>query len=192
MGGFLFADDFKVQSGAGNDFIKLPESGGAIRFLPLNQAVVGWEYWTNDNKPVRSETKFEKTPGIRVDEKTKKADRPRQFAAFIVWSVEEQKVGILQINQASILKALAEIDAGDDYDLSTMTTLIKVSRTGEGLKTKYTVLPVPVNAKTAPPENWKELADAIDLKKVMFETDADTEEAEVEKAEPQAAPSDLM
>lgn len=190
--GFLFTEDFKVESGAGSDFIKLPEDGSAIRILPLNQAVVGYEYWTNANKPVRSATKFESTPDIRVDEKTKKADRPRQFAAFVVWAVEEQKVGIIQISQASILNALAEIDGGDDYDLAAMNTLVKISRTGAGLKTKYTVMPVPVNAKTAPPENWKELADAIDLKKVMFEAGTADETAVQEKAEPQVEATDLM
>jgi hypothetical protein len=36
---------------------------GENRFRVLSSAIVGYEYWTKDNKPVRSRTLWEEVPG---------------------------------------------------------------------------------------------------------------------------------
>ena len=121
---------FKFQSGE-NDF------------RVMSSAIVGFEYWTEDKKPVRLREMWKKKPtDIKVE--ANGSYRTKPFWAFVVWNYEVNAIQIMQITQTTIMRAIkALVDNkkwGDpkDYDLT-------ITRTGEGLKTEYSIVPSPKN-----------------------------------------------
>lgn len=115
------------------------EDGASIKLRILSDAITGWEYWTAENKPVRSKEQFKQLPAdIRMQDG--KPDRIKHFWAFIVYNYEIGEVQICQVTQKTIqdgILALLE-DWGEPgrYD-------IRIKREGERLETKYTVVPIP-------------------------------------------------
>jgi hypothetical protein len=109
---------------------------GENNFRVLSDAITGFEYWTKDNKPIRSKNWPDSTPNIKPDQLVK------HFWALVVWNCDEEKVQILEIAQKGIMNAITALinnkKWGDPklYDLT-------VNRTGEGLDTEYTVTPNP-------------------------------------------------
>lgn len=134
MTDFLPAD-YKAPEG---NYFKFQE--GENTFRVLTSAIVGYEYFNKDNKPVRSKTPFTNTPAdIKEDGSIK------HFWAFVVYSYRAEKAQILEITQAGIqgaLKALVQNPKWGDpknYDIS-------INRSGSGLDTEYTVMPNPHSA----------------------------------------------
>ncbi len=122
-----------------NSFMKFED--GDSTFRVLSPAVVGWEFWTNDNKVVRSKEIPTETPNIKLDKKGNPT-KPKHFWAFVVWNYDTSSVQVLHIAQKSvqtdILNLVNDADWGNpmDYD-------IKVNRSGKELLTKYQVSPKP-------------------------------------------------
>lgn len=114
-------------------YTKLTNGTNKIRIL--SSPILGWEEWI-DNKPVR----------YRMDEKPTSWNDPaspgRHFWSLIVWNYEEERIQILHITQGSIRKAIEDISADKDWGVPFYYDL-KITREGEGLKTKYTVKPLP-------------------------------------------------
>ena len=114
---------------------------GVNKFRVLSSAIVGYEYWTMDNKPVRLEQFHKDLPqDIRYDED--KPTKIKHFWAFTVWNYQENKMQILELTQKTIQDQIMGLvndeEWGDpkQYDL-------KVTKVGEKLETKYTVNPSP-------------------------------------------------
>ena len=124
---------------------------GENRFRVLSSAIVGYEYWTTDNKPVRSREFPTQTPNIKTDKEGK--TRINHFWAFVVWNYRDEKVQILELTQRGIQKSITNLvnntDWGDpkNYD-------IVVTRQGLDLNTEYDVAPIP--HKPVPEEAVKE------------------------------------
>ena len=76
---------------------------GINRFRVLSSAIVGFEYFNESNKPVRSKEPFETTSDIKKNGKVK------FFWAFSVYNYLESKVQIMEITQKTIQK---DIGAG--------------------------------------------------------------------------------
>jgi hypothetical protein len=119
----------------GSRYTKLEKGDTVIR--ALSSAIVGWQYWTGENKPVRLRENPKKTPiDMREDSKLK------HFWAFAVWNYDTKALEVLELTQSSIQKAILSLindeDWGDPkgYD-------IKITRTGDGLDTEYAVTPRP-------------------------------------------------
>jgi|GEM_PF-694667 len=160
-----------ISATAANDFLgetyEIPQSGGnggkylkfkqgTVHFRILSQkALKGWEYWTSDNKPKRVLKRPESTPlDIRIGEDGK-PERTKHFWAMAVWDYDSSAVKILQITQATVQEPIMTFVRDKDFGHPTNYDL-KVSRSGEGLETKYTVMPL---HKPMPAEAEKELAD---------------------------------
>lgn len=149
---------------------------GMNRFRILSPAVIGYEYWNKDNKPVRSELKWDYVPD---DIKTEGGvPTPiKHFWAFIVWNYQEKMIQILQITQATIQDG---IKLGVDLrEGNAMNNDIGVERIGDGFDTEYKVQfadPSPIApeieaAFKAKPINLHALFDGSD----PFQTDSPTE-----------------
>jgi len=118
-----------------SNYLKLEE--GQNKFRIISSAIVGYEYWTEDNKPVRM-TKYpeNKPTDMRADSKIK------HFWAFGVIDREDGAIKILELTQVSIMKAIKVLvdseDWGDPkgYDFN-------ITRTGKGIETEYTCQPSP-------------------------------------------------
>lgn len=121
-----------ASSSEGGSYTKIKENE-PTKLRILSEAVVGYSYWTNDNKCIRSELRFEYTPNIR------EGDKPKHFWAFKVWNYTTNQVEIWEITQASIRDALWGYWKDDEYgDLRNYP--LKITRTGKALETKYQVI----------------------------------------------------
>ena len=124
-----------ASSSEGGSYTKIKENEPA-KLRILSEAIVGYSYWTNDNKCVRSQSKFEATPNIRENDKVK------HFWAFKVWNYVTAQIEIWEITQSSIRDALWAYWKDDEYgDLRNYG--LKVTRTGKALETKYQVIAMP-------------------------------------------------
>lgn len=136
MNDFLPKDYTVPETASG--YMKLKDGENVFRVL--SSAITGFEYWTNDNKPVRSPYPFDETPNIKVV--NGQPQRVKHFWAFVVWNYATKAVEILELTQSSIQNAITNLiedaDWGNpkDYD-------IKITRTGAGLETEYSVNPKP-------------------------------------------------
>lgn len=159
----------------GGDYFKLEK--GQNKILIVGDAVTGYEYWTNEDKPVRSREKFTETPNIKVrqvkNEKTgemeAKNDTQRFFWAVPVYDYKDESFKIFQITQKTLRDSLASLQNNADWGNPIGTYTISIDKQGENLTTKYTVMANP----TKDPEvlagvvaNYNEAP--IDLDKVMF------------------------
>lgn len=125
-------ENYKTPEG---NYYKFQEGENTFRIL--SSAIVGYEYFNKDNKPVRSKTQFTNTPADIKEDGTIK-----HFWAFLVYSYRAEKQQILEVTQSGIqaaIRALVQNPKWGDpkkYDIT-------VSRTGSGLETEYTIMPNP-------------------------------------------------
>src|SRR3990167_5175638 len=106
---------------------------GLNRIRVLSSAIVGYEYFTTENKPVRSPEPFEDMPT-----NIKEGGKIKPFWAFVVWNYDQHTVQILEVTQISIMRAMKSLVEnskwGDpkQYDIA-------ITKTGENLDTEYNV-----------------------------------------------------
>lgn len=110
---------------------------GANRFRILSPAITGYEYWTKENKPVRSRENWDLIP---QDIKVGNDGMPtpvKHFRAFVVWHYNENLVQVLEITQATIQRGL-KIKIDNREGKATENDFI-ITRSGEGMDTEYDI-----------------------------------------------------
>lgn len=123
---------------------------GENKFRILSDNIVGWEDWTKEKKPVRYRISDHPEPPKAFD-----ATKPvKPFMAMIVWNCNEEKIQILQIKQMSVIKELQSFIIDPDWGQPYFYD-IKVSKSGEGMQTKYSVKTV------VPKETAKEVIETF-------------------------------
>lgn len=120
--------DYEVPVSPSN-YMKFSE--GDNRFRILGSAIVGWEYFTKDNKPVRSREPFEDTLSD-----IKKEGKVKAFWAFPVWNYQAESIQILELTQKGIMNAIKGYVDNEKWGNPFMYDF-NVKRTGEGLDTEY-------------------------------------------------------
>ena len=137
MNDFL-PDNYEVPSNSDNymKFIK-----GDNRFRILCSPILGYEWWTEVDglrKPrrVRMGTPI---PTNEVDD----PETIKHFWAMVVYNYDAKKIQILEITQKGIQKTLKALAKDADWGTPVKTYDIVVTRSGDGLETKYEVLPKP-------------------------------------------------
>lgn len=129
--------DYEAPSNEGNYF---RFKKGENRFRILSSAIVGFEYWNRDNKPVRQVQAWEEVP-----EDAKKNDNggfQKHFWAFVVWNYDAKKAQIMEITQITIQNAIgAYVDNSKWGDPKAYDFLIEAK--GDGLEREYTVIAEP-------------------------------------------------
>lgn len=147
-------DGYEVPKTAGGNYFKLED--GPNKFRVLSAPVMGWEYWNTQDKPVRlHDLPKEQPEDLRQDmvDGSYKPSKIKHFWSMVVWSYKEAKLQILEITQATIQHAIADLALNDDWG-NPMEYDLTITRKGEKLKTEYTVQPspqkpVPVDAHKA-------------------------------------------
>lgn len=134
---FFPSEDYKIPSNS--NFMKFVD--GKNKFRVLSSAIVGYEYWNTENKPIRSRTPFDEMPDdIKVEKDGK--TRINHFWAFVVWNYEEKRVQVLEVTQKTVMgaiKAYVDNEAWGDpqgYDFV-------VTRSGSGFDTEYQIIANP-------------------------------------------------
>lgn len=149
--------DTKGQVGGGDFFS--PQKG-QNKILIVGDAIQGYEYWTTENKPVRSKEPFEETPNIRTttkDDGSVVPDKQKFFWAMPVYDYADKKIKVYQISQKQIRDALNSFAQNDDWGDPTRNYSVSITKEGEGFKTAYSVTPNPAK------EGDKEIAEAVKL-----------------------------
>lgn len=137
--GFL-PDDYQApERNEGGAYFKPKKGDNRVRIL--SSAIFGYQYWNDQNKPVRSK----KHPGSPVDRRINDQGKPEAikfFWACVIWNYELQAVAIWEFTQGSIQRAIENLNDSEEwgdpreYDLT-------IKRSGEGLDTEYAVIPSP-------------------------------------------------
>lgn len=130
MSDFFPTEDYKVPQTASN-YMKFEEGLNRIRIL--SSAIVGYQYFTTENKPVRSREPFEDTP---LD--IKPGRTPKHFWAFVVWNYNEKKIQVLEITQKSIMMAIKSLIDNSKWG-NPKNYDIAITKTGDKLDTEYGV-----------------------------------------------------
>lgn len=133
----------------GGEYFK-PQKG-ANKILLVGEVITGYEYWTADNKSVRSTVQFEETPGIRTVKKKEKDgteievdDKQKFFWAVPVYDYADKGIKIYQISQKGVRDALVALQANEDWGDPVGRYSITINKEGDGLTTKYSVTPNPI------------------------------------------------
>ena len=128
-----------------SSYFKLKE--GANKFRIVSDAVTGYEYWTEEKKPVRLKEKPQEKPkDIRLNDDG--SYTIKYFWAFSVLDRESGTVKILELTQTGVMRQLQEVindpEWGDpkEYD-------VNITGKGEGMERRYTVIPSPHKTLTA-------------------------------------------
>ena len=152
--GFIPNDYKEPVSNGGGRYLKIAKDQTAkVRILSATP-IMGWEYWTNDNKPKRLHELTGTPPDLRRDVDGKQ-EKPKFFWAVAVWNQDAECVQIWTITQSTIRKSIEAFCADPDYGDPSGYDL-KVTRKGEGLDTEYTVIP----GRAAAFENHAVMAEA--------------------------------
>lgn len=135
---------------------------GPNKFRVLSPVTMGFEYWTEDKKPIRAKELWNVIP-LNAD--IRKGWNPKHFWAFVVWNFQTKSVEILEITQATIQSALKELIVSEEWGSPTGYS-ITVNRKGTDINTEYTVVPSP--AKETPAEIIQAYKDKpIDLEQLF-------------------------
>lgn len=132
----------KESSGLGR-YINPSKLDGEIRLRFFGAGITGFEGWTEDNKPVRFETRPETLPANLKQRDNGPAIK--RFLAGVVWDYANEEFKILQMTQRTLMEQLFKFVKDEDYGDPTGYD-IKISKTGEGMKTEYSLVAAPPKA----------------------------------------------
>jgi len=150
---FMFDDflpaDYSAPKTNGR-YTKL-QDGDNVRLRILTSPVMFWEWWSQDNKPIRSQYIKDGIVSIPANAR----DSKWKFVwAMVVWNYTTEKTEIWSVTQSSIRKYLEDCIHDPDiwnpkaYDL-------KITRTGSWMDTEYSITAL------LRPENMKKIDDDI-------------------------------
>ena len=139
--------DYKIPE-TPSRYMRLSE--GRNTFRVLGSAIVGWEYWVENEeekgkrKPIRVKT-VDEVPGEFMNAKNWRM-KAKHFWAFPVYNRDLQDIQILEVTQKAVMKGVeALVNDGEnwgdprDYDIC-----VTRSKTGsEDRDVEYSVLPMP-------------------------------------------------
>ena len=127
---------------------KIPDNSGYLKlkdgdntFRVLSSAIIGWEFWNNENKPVRSRTPFKTTPNIKLNPNGQPT-KVKHFWSFCVYNYNSEAIQILEITQSTIQSAIKAIVDNKKWG-DPKTFDLTITRIGNGIETEYSTMPNP-------------------------------------------------
>lgn len=152
--------EFKENTGTSN-YLKITEDPQEFRIL--TSPVIWWEYFRDEwwkTLPVRQKWEFEWIPSD-----SKNWEKPKEFWAFAIWNHTLGKVQVAEITQQTIKKEILKYAQDDENWGDPKKYDLRISKTGKGKETKYTVSALPKSKfESDTDEKWAfELAKWINL-----------------------------
>lgn len=140
---------------------------GKTKIRIISNSIVGTLVW-NNGKPYRFRQEEEVT--VHPD---RAGDKPRHFWAFVVYNYNSNQVEILEVTQKSLQLAIMDCYQNEDYG-DPKGYDISITKTGEKMETKYTLIPSPpkivsdevLESKENKPVNLEAMYDGEDPFKV--------------------------
>lgn len=137
----FLAEGYEVPKSAGGSYFKPQPGDNNVRIL--SDVVTGWQYWNDQNKPVRMREKPKTTPtDIRINDETGKPDRVKHFWVVLVWDYAESSLKVWEITQAGIQQDIAGFANDPDWG-HPKNYNINIKKEGQKINTNYTVMPKP-------------------------------------------------
>ena len=134
---FFPSEDYKLP--ISSNYMRFQE--GENTFRVLSSAVLGFEYWNTQNKPVRSKEAWDEMPeDIKVEKDG--GHRINHFWAFVVWNYEAKRIQILELTQKGIMKTIQGLIKNPKWG-NPKKYDITVTRSGSGFDTEYNTVPNP-------------------------------------------------
>lgn len=130
----------KESSGSGR-YINPARIEGEKRLRFFGAGITGHSAWTTDGKPIRWEKKPAALPENIAPDMSGRVGTKR-FLAGLVYDYEAQDFKILEITQKTLLDQLFKFIKDEDYG-DPQGYDIKLSKTGEGIKSEYTLVAAP-------------------------------------------------
>lgn len=133
-------DEFISEDSLGSGdaaYMKLEK--GKNKFRIISKPITGWIDWIEDGdkkKPMRT------TLADGEPEASDEDNKPKKFVTFVVIDMKDELVKILELTQQSVIKAIRALSNNPDWG-NPFSYDINVEKTGEGMKTKYSVQPSP-------------------------------------------------
>ena len=124
-------------------YMKLQQ--GENTFRVLSEAITGMEYWKeikDGRRPIRLHPN-QPVPmaDLELDEEGN-PKMPKHFWAFVVYNRNSETVQILEITQSTIRRAMMSLYNNKKWG-EPKDSDIRITRSGEGFDTEYTVMPEP-------------------------------------------------
>lgn len=147
---------------------------GTNTFRVLSHAIVGYEYWTKNNKPIRATEAWEEVP--EDAKRVENGSFQKHFWAFVVWNYELKKPQIMEITQKTIKDAIEAYIENPKWGDPAKYDLV-VKAIGDGLEREYTTIAEPHS------EAPKADISKINLEALFFGEDPFTSEKKIKPDE---------
>lgn len=141
-------DDYKVPTGPSR-YMRLDDGKNKLRILGSfenGEAIMGTEYWKTKEDGKRTPVRLKMGVSVPVEELELNSwgepDIPKHFWAMPVFNYQEKAVQILEITQKGIMSTIKNLAQDEDWG-TPLDYDITINRSGEKLKTEYTVTPSP-------------------------------------------------
>ena len=151
-------EGYKAPEG---NYMKFKQGKNSFRIL--GSAITGWEYWTEENKPVRSRTEFLGVPKD-IKEDADGSVSIKHFWMFPVWNYLAEKVQVLEVTQKSIQDAIKASYENPKWGDPTKYDFLITRK--DGAKVSYQVQPEP-HSEMAPEVTAKVNAVFINLNAIF-------------------------
>lgn len=133
-----FIDDSVLSSGQSSYF--KPEAGdNEVRII--SKPIYGWVGWKEEKDGSKKPYRFQIDDEPDADEYDKK-NKPKKFMALVIIDLVDQEIKVWECTQQSIIKAVKALAANPKWG-NPFSYDITIGKSGEELKTKYTVTPSP-------------------------------------------------
>lgn len=143
-------EEISSESSSLGRYLNPSKLEGEKRLRFFGEGITGFSAWTTDKKPIRWETKPDSLPANIAPDMGGKVGTKR-FLAGLVYDYEAQDFKILEITQRTLMDQLFKFIKDEDYGDPTGYD-IKISKSGQGKDTEYSLLaspPKPVTKEMA-------------------------------------------
>ena len=137
-------DEFTGIPQGETNYLKFEEGENIFRIL--SSAIIGYEYWTGqdkDRKPVRVHT-LDEVPEEFLNNKDNRQNA-KYFWAFIVYNPKTKSIQLLEVKQKTILRSLEALVKSKAWgDPKLYNIMVTKTKTGsEDRDVEYSVMPEP-------------------------------------------------
>lgn len=177
--------DFKQEVGTGKYTLSNLKSGSKVKFRILSDFITGKSVWGEvDGKRTPTRRRAgEAIPvgAIGTNRFTGKPETIKQFLAAVVYNYTTSQVEIFETDKSTIIEQIVQIENDEDWG-DTKNFDLAITKTGEDMETKYTVLPSNKDKFILPIE-WKHVnLEALFTNDDPFADDEPTVPRKVEEA----------
>lgn len=133
---------YEPPAQSGGRYLKITKNSEARVRIVSPSPILGWEYWTDDNKPRRLRERPATMPSDVRTGDDGNPEKLRHFWAMAVLDYADSTVKVWEVTQATIQRTIADLAGDEDWGHPSGYDL-KVKRDDSTGRTTYAVAPVP-------------------------------------------------